>query len=231
MLNMHCPRCKDRKFDGPQYEADGKVVALVCMTCGPVSVAEFQQQTRGNRPSRCNLEEFPEHAALLGQIAAASSLLEQSLSIAFGLLVRSPPWQVHTAFFEVISMHGRIQMLRALASQMIGASAFEASLFDLLDRARAASTSRNDFVHASWAASADKKTAYVLDNAGSPSKSIYRPVPTEELERALESIKSVDNDVRSFCGAYSNAHPIDLQGPLAASVPESLLKKFKMPPV
>lgn len=218
---LKCPRCGSAGLDpnGP-----GAIVALNCRGCGQtIPIAEFKEQTRSKYVA-CDLADHPDYAAALGRVAATSSQVEQKLCVIAGFLLQAPPWHAHTAFYAIANNKARIDMVKALATHMLGDAAFRPALTALLDKARRLAEKRNRYIHARWAESLDKKHVYLLENPGLPSAAEYRRVKLSELQATAAETSALTKDLGEFAGDYSAAFPI--QNLDSTSIPESLRRKL-----
>lgn len=229
-MRLSCPRC----YKQTVAIVDGPGVHFACTGCGPIGNEELLPQLKklddGKKTKNVSfLDEFPEFAVLVGRIAATSAGTEHYLCVIAGFLLRSPPWHAHAAFYAIANNKARIDMVRALASHMLGAIEFFERLNNLLDEASKLARIRNTYIHALWRSSSDKKKIFLVENVASPSGSTHRRVTIAELEAVLIRTKKLIDGLRSFAGDYSKKYPVVVP-PLEESVPDTLREKFGLQP-
>jgi len=224
---LHCPRCGNATLQ----VANAPGVQFVCSTCGNIGIDELTPQLAKFAPDKKQsvLDEHPEFARLIGQLAATSSWTEHYLCLIAGFLLRSPPWHTRTAFYAVVNNKARIDMVRALATHMLGANEFAERLNKLLDDAGRLASRRNSYIHGLWETSKDGADLFIVENVGSPSGSTPRKVRTDELEDILEKTKALLAAMSVFTGDYSEKFPLQIPPP-EQSVPDALRRKFGLLP-
>lgn len=224
MIKLKCPSCSSFQV----RPTDGESVK--CLDCNyEFNYDEFQAQISVGARVGTLLEEHPEYAAALGRIAAASTAIEGALCSIAGFLMRAPPWHAHVAFFSIASNRSRIDMVKALATHMLGESQFRAPLDSLLGKAGTLAKKRNKYVHANWAKSTDGSKVYLLEQASSPSKSTHREVFLDELIAVFDETVLLKEELETFCGDYSAAYPLHVYEGENSIIPDALRKRSYEP--
>jgi hypothetical protein len=188
---------------------------LGCLDCGSTfSFEEWIDKYQAARPTKAgsyNLSAHPDHAAALGMLVSGWAYVEHMLCSLMSFLLRAPPWRTQTAFYAIVNNNARIDVMRALGADMVGAEKFQGQLTSLLERAKNLSDRRSGYVHKLWSIGSDGREVYLIENIGKVGKSQRRKVHAAELLEVSELIKQLSNDLSSFMGAYSVAYPLPVR--------------------
>lgn len=141
-------------------------------------------------------------------LISAWAAVESKLCLLMAFLLRAPPWHVATAFYAIVNNSGRLEMLRASGTHMVGADRFQSPLNQLLDRARSLADKRNGYAHKPWVVSTDMRDVFILENHGSPAKVEKRKVHPKEMLDIANQIIELADDISAFCGEYAHAYPL-----------------------
>jgi len=158
----------------------------------------------------CDLSQYPEYARLVGEIVAMWSQIELRLSILFGILLRSPPWQAWEAFFAITNAKARIDMLRALAVALDDRIPEKRDLIELLNRAQRAPAARHGYAHRPWLEYKGK--LYQMDMPAVPiEESAKHHVATKQMDTDLAALRALNEDLNYFQRLFGNKYPLMLE--------------------
>jgi hypothetical protein len=158
-----------------------------------------------------NLEDHPEYARLIGQIAATWGIIEWQMCALFAALLRAPPWQAQTAFYALSNNKARRDLVRSLNNKLAGNTETRKKITDVLKRIAAAAEKRNPYMHGLWSIEGDK--VYIHNAIGNQyPRGSKQLVKAKDLESVLKFLDSTARATSKFTYEYSVNRPLPVIG-------------------
>lgn len=116
------------------------------------------------RTTKIPLDSAPAHSEALGRMLGHWAIIEHSLSYVLGALLGIEQSRQQMLFNTFISIASKIQLIERLVHSYVIDSPEKECLQELIGLASTYNTTRNSFVHSTWAVGKDANTLTKIDN-------------------------------------------------------------------
>lgn len=166
-----------------------------------------------------SLKAKPDYAIQLADIAAASSLLEHRLVVAFAAITETPYAIAAKAIHSMSNAHGRVKAIKQMAQDFSPSEEFRWELNELLNEIRELGGRRAVYVHGYWVVRGDGEVSLVNHALGDHSPNYRQPVDVNDMIQLAADIRDADNRLANLI--------LPLLPPPA--LPESMSQRRKRP--